>query len=88
MVFVENLVNGVATALGYLLIFGLLTIVMWKLGPKLYGKFLNQIIQGMTARPTTAPEEEHWERCERCGVPSGKLFLYCPWCGAKRQVET
>jgi len=88
-VFLDNLVGGVATALGYLLVFGLLSIVMWKVGPRLYGKLLNQMLQGLqgvnpsgrTALPEEAP-------CANCGGPIYKLYPRCPWCGALRQVES
>jgi len=85
MVFVENLVGGMATALGYLVVFGLLSVVTWKVGSKLYGKYLNQMLQAMTARPTTATDPDT-ERCD-CGGASYKRYPYCPWCGVKRQVE-
>jgi len=86
MIFVENLLNGVATGLGYLLLCGVFALFMWKLGPKLYGKFLNQMLQGMTARPATAQDTDTvW--CINCRGPSYKRYPYCPWCGVKRQLE-
>jgi len=87
MMFVENLLNGVATSLGYLLVFGLLSVVMWKLGPRLYGKLLNQMLERIIPKPAPSPKEEFNERCENCGVPSDKIYLCCPWCGSRRKVD-
>lgn len=99
--FLESLINGLATALGYFIVFVLMGLLTWRFGSRIASAMIGSMMQNlmsvmtgvgqppsMGTRGDSPMANMDMTQCAICSFPLVTSFKYCPDCGVEVKKET
>lgn len=98
--FLESLISGIASALGYFIVFVLMGLLTWRFGSRIASAMIGSMMQNlmrvmagggqpppMGTREGTPMAPMEITTCANCSYPLVTSFKYCPECGVEAKME-